>query len=180
MTDNLTNFTTAISGFDRVVQQGETQSWSNQSPCTEWCAVDVVDHVVGVTNMIAGAARGEPVAASEDPDPAARWAAARDGLLEALNVPGALETVRPTPFGEMPVDQLLGIAVFDPLTHTWDLAQALGVDANLDPGLAATAMATLEPMESMLRETGRFGERIDVSADADIVSRYLAFSGRQP
>jgi uncharacterized protein (TIGR03086 family) len=180
MSENLTNFTKAVSGFDAVVEQADPACWSNDSPCDGWTAVGVVDHVIAVTGRIASAAGAPDVVYDDGADPKARWGATRDALLDALNSPGALEKVGPTPFGEMSIDQLIGIATFDPLTHTWDLAQAVGVDAALDERVVAAAMATLEPMEAMMRETGRFGPKVEVSADADIVARYLAFSGRQP
>lgn len=181
MSDSLMNFTNAMDGFDAVVAQVDPDAWDNASPCSEWTARGVLEHVVGVTNMIAGAIRPDDDPASNHADsPAAKWAAARDGLMDALATPGVLERVSATPFGEMSIDQFIAMATFDPLTHTWDLAQAVGVDPQLDEDVVAAVMAHLEPMEDMLRGTGRFGPKVEAPADADIVTRYIAFSGRQP
>ncbi len=180
MSENLRNFTKAMYGFDAVVRRAEPGSWDNQSPCAGWSAADVLDHVIGVTNMIEGVVRGEGSITAGSGGPQERWAAALDGLMEALDHPGILDRVSATPFGEMTIDEFVATATFDPLTHTWDLAEAVGVEAALNADLVAGVFARLAPMEDMLRRSGRFGDAIEVSTDDDVIARYLAFTGRAP
>jgi hypothetical protein len=38
----------------------------------------------------------------------------------------------------------------------------------------------MEPMDAVLRDSGHFGPRVDVPADADEQTRLIAFTGRHP
>jgi uncharacterized protein (TIGR03086 family) len=68
----------------------------------------------------------------------------------------------------------------DVLVHTWDLARAVGVAVALDPELCESALSSAQKNEAGLRSSGMFGPPVDVSVDADIQSRLLAFLGRDP
>ncbi|MCU1380301.1 MAG: hypothetical protein JWN29_3284 [Acidimicrobiales bacterium] len=38
----------------------------------------------------------------------------------------------------------------------------------------------MEPMDEVLRQSGHYGPRVEVPADADEQTRLIAFIGRQP
>ena len=71
----------------------------------------------------------------------------------------------------------------DVLIHTWDLARAAGLDEALDPGEVARNAAGVEAMppevDQAMRDSGHYGPRVEVPADADAQTRLLAFMGRR-
>jgi hypothetical protein len=56
---------------------------------------------------------------------------------EAFSRPGALQRVVDYPLGQVTGRQALAVRTTDSAIHTWDLAQAIGVDDTLDIGLVA-------------------------------------------
>ncbi len=63
--------------------------------------------------------------------------------------------------------------------HTWDLARATGQDETLDPDKCAELLAGMVPYEEAMRSSGQYGPRVEVSDDADVQTRMLAFIGRR-
>ena len=185
MSENLRNFTKAVYGMDAVVKRVPDQAWDDPSPCEGWSARDVVAHQVGVLVGAATIARtGEmarPAAPEDRSDPVVIWAGARDEILEALDHPAVLQQEGAYWFGEMTVDRFISIVQWDPLTHTWDVARAAGIDAHLDEDLAQRSYDTIAPMRAVLAKRQLVAEtEVPVDPDADIVSRYLALVGRDP
>jgi hypothetical protein len=64
--------------------------------------------------------------------------------------------------------------------HTWDLARATGQDERLDPAFCADLLAGMEPIDELLRQSGQYGPKVAVPADADVQARMLGFIGRDP
>lgn len=100
------------------------------------------------------------VAVLEDPDKAAR------------EVKG--------PMGPRPVEMLAAGLCNDLVVHTWDLIRVAGPDEMLDPEEVRVSFEQLRPMESAMRASGVFGDRVEVPADADEQTQFIAFMGRQP
>lgn len=171
-------FTKAIYGFDHVMRGVADSTWDNPSPCEGWTARDVVLHASGVLRYVESLARGADVVAPGD-EPRAAWAGARDAVLEALDRPGALQSVVNSPFGEMPLDTLVGILVTDTLTHSWDLARAVGGDERLAPELVSAAFERVRPLDEGLRAPGRFDAKIAAAATDDEQTAFLKFLGRR-
>jgi uncharacterized protein (TIGR03086 family) len=185
MSANADNYRRAIAGFSAVVDAIPADGWSAPSPCPDWTAREVVGHVIGGTQMISSAKTGEapdysdPTKAAGD-DPAATFAAARDLALSTLTDEYLSKSV-PSPMGEMPLDNLVGMLLTnDVLIHTWDLARAAGVDVTLDPELAEAAYNALQPMDAMIRAANVFGPKIDPPEGADMQTKLICFTGRQP
>jgi uncharacterized protein (TIGR03086 family) len=184
MSENLRNFTKAIYGFDAVVQRVVAHQWSADTPCDGWCAKDVVAHHCGVIEAVIEMVRTGEVSMPATPDvgddPVGYWNRTRDGILEALDRPGALQTTGAFWWGEMSIDQLLAFVQWDPLGHSWDLAQATGQEAHADEAVAESAIATIAPMAETLRRFQLMGPPIEVAANADAMTRFLALTGRDP
>ncbi|MDX6429841.1 MAG: hypothetical protein QOE54_2207, partial [Streptosporangiaceae bacterium] len=88
---------------------------------------------------------------------------------------------RPVPFGalgELPLHLFLGGHILELLVHSWDLAQATGQMARLDPDLVHHAFATAQVVAPALRADGRLGPPLAPPARADELTRLLAFMGR--
>jgi uncharacterized protein (TIGR03086 family) len=186
MSENLANYTRALDGFDRVIRGVPDDRWKSPSPCTEWKAIDVAGHVIGVQQMLAAGLRNEsqgggrptPRETAGD-DPVAAWSAAKADLLGAASVEGALEAPMKTPFGEMPVDSFMGILVLDALTHTWDLARATGQSDRLDPELVHSSFERIKPLDAAIRAPGFFQPAKPAPDGADEQTELMAFLGRQ-
>ena len=68
----------------------------------------------------------------------------------------------------------------DVLIHTWDLARACGLDETLDPAEVARMFEGIHEFDAILRESGHYGPKVEVAADADVQTRLIAFLGREP
>ena len=184
MTENYDLYRRALDGFDQVIRQVPEDRWEAQSPCTEWKAVDVAGHVIGVQQFVTRHDRRGPprrtcrYREAAGPDPVVSWTEARASLEAAAAAPGALDTVIKTPFGEMPVDTFLGIIVLDALTHTWDLARATGLDDTLDPELVRIAFERIQPLDAAIRGSN-FGPKLEAPEGSDAQTQLMAFLGRQ-
>jgi uncharacterized protein (TIGR03086 family) len=180
MSDVVDRLTALVHGFDARVQAAPGDSWSNQSPCADWDARGVVEHVANNFLRLGGVMTGSelaPTGADESAPDA--WARAKSALLD--NLAGAdLSTTVPGPMGmQMPLEQLLGRFVAnDVLVHTWDLARSVGGDERLPEDVVAQAFSGLKPLDAMIRQPGIFGDKADCADDADIQTQFLSFLGR--
>lgn len=176
MPDPLVDYATAADGFAAVLAAADDLSGS--SPCPEWTARDVVDHVLGgarhFTELFGG-----PVTPTDGDDLPSRYATARADLVAAISAPGAAERLVPSPIGgELPAVVLFGIYTSDTLLHTWDLARATGQDVELDPELLERSWRNVVELDEVLRAPGLFGPKVEVPDDEPTSVQALAFFGR--
>ncbi|MBV1853615.1 TIGR03086 family metal-binding protein [Catellatospora tritici] len=170
--------------FSDRVRGAAPSTWDDPAPCAGWVARDVVRHLVEwfPAFLHAGAGVDLPKGPSVDEDPVAAWTVHRDGVQALLDDPTTARRTLTNPhLGSLPLDE--AIATFytsDVFLHTWDLARATGQDERLDPDRCARMLAGMLPMEQALRDSGHYGPRVEVPADADVQTRLLAFIGRVP
>ena len=85
------------------------------------------------------------------------------------------------PFGEVPGMVAANVQLLDAGIHCWDIAKATGQKVNLSHEvIAAIDNAVHQMITDNLRVPGMFGAEVKVSADADLLTRVVAFSGRNP
>lgn len=159
------------------------EGWSRPAPCAGWTARDIVRHLVDWVPAVIGRsgltfAPGPGV----DDDPVGAWTAVATTLQGALDSPEvAALTFDAGPPGELRIDTAIGMLVLgDVLVHSWDLAAATGQQADLDRSVAAGMLAGMEPIDELLRTSGHYGPRVPADPEADVISRLIAFTGRDP
>lgn len=161
------------------------EAWDNPSCCEGWTARETAGHAAWFLKNTTSLASGNGTIAEQaeaevlGSDPAAEMRNVVNNTVAALDQKGALATVAATPFGEMPIDNFVGIVWIDPLTHAWDVADAAGIDHGIDNDSASAAMAVLQPIADGLRGPGLFDEKVEAWG-SDAVSAYIAFTGRKP
>jgi len=169
--------------FTDRVSEVAPAAWSRPAPCEGWTARDVVRHlVVWVPTVIGKAGIEFPAGPSVDEDPLGAWLALADVLQATLDDPAvASQTFDAGPPGQLSVEQAIGMLVTgDVLIHTWDLATATGLDDRIDQTIASEMLIGMQPIDDMLRASGHYGPKVDVSPDADDQTKLIAFTGRQP
>lgn len=183
MSQNSRNFVQAVLAFDAVVQRTDATAWQNDTPCDGWTAADLLEHQCAVLNGVTAVANSGQMAKPTPPadmsDPQAAWRETRDGVLQALDQQGVLNQEGPFWFNAATVDDMVGIVMWDAVTHSWDLAQAVGQHHGLDDALVQACYDVVAPMSDMLVESGRTGPVVEVASDAPILERYLGLVGRQ-
>ncbi len=180
MPDPVDDYETAAKGFAEVLARcGD--DLSVPSPCEGWTAQDIVDHVGGGAPYYAEAWGGEVPPIPDDADRATRYEIQARAFADTCRKPGVLEQQVPSPLGgEMPAGMMLGIFTADTLIHTWDLARAIGGDAQLDQDLLQRTWDGLRPMEEVLRRPEIFGPPVPIDDSAPMQDRAMAWFGRQP
>jgi uncharacterized protein (TIGR03086 family) len=168
---------------DRVKGVSEA-AWDNPAPPQGWVARDVVAHLTEwfPPFLHDGSGISLPHGPSVREDPLAAWTAMSDAVQALLDDPGTSERVFDHPrVGRYPLDQAIDMFFLgDVFLHTWDLSRATGQDETLEPTMAAQMLAGMEPWDAILRDSGQYGPRVEVPADADVQTRLIAFIGRQP
>jgi uncharacterized protein (TIGR03086 family) len=173
----------------RVIDNLSDADMGNPSPCEGWAVRDVVNHITGGATLFALSVEQGKVAddvagkllAGDNigDDPKGAWGVAAKHALAAFETPGAMEKIVTLPFGEMPGNVALSIAVFDVLTHAVDIASSTGQRVE-DLDLVETALAMGQQMVTPeLRQPGVFDPEQPVAADAPAETRLLAFAGRR-
>ena len=167
----------------RLVRGVRDDQWTADTPCAQWNLRTLSNHTTWVVSMFGDVVEGRPPTAARDAellgdDPGAAFAATAAATLEAWRARGLEGTVTFGP-GELPAESALAINVFDTYVHGWDIAQATGQDAELDPELCAVLLAVLPSLAPIVRRGDNFGPEVDVAPDAPVADRMLAYLGRK-
>jgi len=183
MTELIDRFDTVTNGFTTVAEAVSPDDWDRPAPPEGWVARDVVRHLVEwVPSLVLdGWGIERPDFPSVDDDPLAAWLTLRDALRAGLADPTIAATEADIMPGRFRYDVAVDMfATGDVLIHTWDLGVATGQDVVLDPVEVHRAYEGMLPMDEVLRQSGHYGPRVEVPAEADEQTRMIAFTGRQP
>src|SRR5581483_11988004 len=170
--------------FTKTVEGTAPAAWDAPAPPAGWVARDVVRHLVEWLPAFLAGSTGIALAAgpSVDDDPVGAWRVHRDSVQALLDDRAAAAREYDFPhIGRITLGQALAmIYIPDVFMHRWDLARATGQDETLDPERCRQMLEGMLPMDEVLRQSGQYGPRVEVPADADPQTRLLAFIGRNP
>ncbi|MEY2402201.1 MAG: hypothetical protein QOJ08_2312 [Ilumatobacteraceae bacterium] len=171
-------------GLTKRVDAVPELAWDNPAPCKGWVARDVIRHLVEwIPGFLqSGSDVDLPPGPSVDDDPAGAWKALTAGVQALLDDPqvAAKEFSHPRAGRHSLEDAIATFFLGDVLIHTWDLARATGGDELLDAAEVHRMLVGSEPYDEMLRSSGQYGPRVEVSDDAGEQTKLIAFMGRQP
>lgn len=181
MSDELDLYTRVSEGFDRRLKNVKDDQWGAQTPCDDWDVRALVSHLIGTHQFMLSFIGQVHEAPPDGADLLPYWASARQAIIDALSDPEIADKVVQAPFGAMPFRSVGGgLLLGDTLFHTWDLARATGQDETLDEAACERVLATMTPMNDLIRGPGRFEPQIESPEGADIQTRLLNFGGRRP
>jgi uncharacterized protein (TIGR03086 family) len=179
MSERVDSHLRACEGFSRITRQVRADQWDAPTPCSEWDARALVEHVIGFHEYLLlrplGVRANRPRT-----DPAARWRATADAIVVALSADGVLDRATELPGGGHTTPRtMLNALTADVLVHTWDLARAADIPPDLDADLCARAYDAAIA-SGLARDPRMFGPEVPVPPDSDVVTRLVAFYGRDP
>ncbi|MFC5187737.1 TIGR03086 family metal-binding protein [Actinomadura harenae] len=159
------------------------------APCSDWDVRTTVNHVIFWNGRAAtAAAKRKPVGPEEDHDftaepgwadrfaeQAAATARAWDDA-DAWTGNTSLSGAEPG----MPAPTIGSMVIGECVVHGWDIATALGLEPDFDPGLVQYAYDGLVGIADMGRKHGAFGPEVAVPEDAPLLDRLIGMSGRDP
>jgi uncharacterized protein (TIGR03086 family) len=180
-------YSRAMASTQRIIDAVPTDRWHAATPCSEWDASQVANHIIGenlwagelfpgktidqVGNSLDGDLTGD--------DPAAAYRRSVQVARGAVDAPGAMEATCHLSFGDYSGSDYAGQLFMDTLIHGWDIATGTGQDPRLDPELVAACLPIAEEVTRQFRQTGVFGQELPVGAGADPQTRLLALFGRR-
>lgn len=182
MSDIAERYERITAQFTERVCAVSADAWDNASPCEGWTARDIVGHLTEWIPGFFGAQGVEfPAVPSVQDDPVGAWETVHAAIATVLVDPALSAKPVATPFSTQSLAETVDMIVTgDVFTHTWDLARATGQDETLDPDQLQRMIAAMREMpDEVLRADGMFGPPIDVPADADDQTRFLAYAGRR-
>lgn len=158
------------------------------TPCTDWDVAGLLRHVRYWTPLLAAAGARRPptpIAAAEgDVDLAgwqAAWVASLDELVDAWSDPavwtGTVALGGPDP---LPAPMIGGMVLGELVLHGWDLSVAAGIRPTWPDEVLIAALDAVAGMVEQGRGMGVFGPEVPVAADAPLLDRVVALSGRDP
>ncbi|MFF3014959.1 TIGR03086 family metal-binding protein [Streptomyces sp. NPDC057939] len=181
VTQYLRVLTTTTDTVDRVPMD----RWSNPSPCEGWTCLHVLGHIIDGQRQIASLLSGQgPREPRTDPAgavtgrPATAWADTVQAMRQLLTATTDPNRRVASHHGEVTVDWVLANAVIEPLIHTWDLAQAAGIDVSLDAEAVAATLTAIAPVADRFATTGMYAPALSTSGAATPEQQLLALLGR--
>lgn len=180
-------FVESIGRFADRVDGIAHDQWAQPTPCAEWEVRTLVNHVCGEQLWAPHLVAGETIAQVGDrydgdvlgDDPKTTFRRAVEASTAAFSRAALDEDVHLS-FGDVPCRVYLDQMLTDAEVHGWDLARALGEDAELEPETASYLLPGVQAQEELLRSSGMFAEPVPVGADADDATKLLGVLGRRP
>ncbi|OHV53205.1 TIGR03086 family protein [Frankia sp. CcI156] len=172
----------------RAVTRVPADRWDAPSLCPVWTGRQLTGHVIDgqqqIVSLLTGHGPRPPVTdpalltALAGPDPGASWQRTHQNTERTL---AALDpaTVVDTPLGARSVDEVLTVAVIEPLVHAWDLATTIGQTVQLDPDTVTATLPAVEALGGQLAATGMYAAAQPAPADSPPQDRLLAALGRR-
>lgn len=165
--------------FAEVLANVKPDQLGNQSPCSEWDAQGVIDHVIGGNQWVQQLAGRQPEPLPEG-DVKAAHAHASAAAHATFAAPDGMTRTFELPFGAVPGSAFIGIRTADVYTHAWDLAQATGQSTDLDPEVGEASLAGAKALiQPSFRGPGRpFAEEQPCPEGKSAADALAAFLGR--
>jgi uncharacterized protein (TIGR03086 family) len=176
----------AVDRFVAAVRGVPESGWTGATPCADWDARTLTNHLVGEDLWVPPLVDGKTVAEVGDvfdgdvlgPDPIASAEQAGKTAVGALAEPGALTRTVHLSFGDFTAEEYAWQVLADHVVHTWDLLASSGGDRTLDDGLVEATAAWFANWEEAYRGAGAIGPAFPVGEDASAQDRLLASFGR--
>lgn len=178
--DELSSAEASLTELQRVLQTIAADDLGKQTPCKEFDIEGLTDHLMNSITTIGGMAGAEiPSRNSADSVERQVILAARPAV-DAWRTRGLEGGVR-LGDNEVPAALLAGILSIEFLIHAWDYAQATGQTVQPSEELSnfvfGLARKIITPQG---RSSVGFDDPVDVSDDAPVFDRLIAFTGRAP
>ncbi|MGI9156216.1 MAG: maleylpyruvate isomerase N-terminal domain-containing protein [Marmoricola sp.] len=153
--------------------------WTAQSPCTDWNAAQVVDHVVSTQrDYLDKQAAG--LGNLDESDPNVKWHAHLDSVRDALSDQTFAAKEFDGFFGRTTVaEQLASFYGFDMVVHRWDLGTAVGEAVTFTGDELDRMETAMDGLGDMLYSEGVCAPAIEVPGDASRQQRVLGRLGRR-
>ena len=185
-TDPAEDAVASMAIFGRVLMQVDDEHLELETPCEGWDVQALISHVVLGDAAVPLLFNGDPLPGTMTidtsilgPNPVATWRGTALAAIESLRTPGAMEKTVQHPIGERPGAVVARFRMVDQLGHAWDLATAIGVEAEIPEALAEAALDFLYPMMDQLRESQVFAAPIAPPEDSTAVVRLMGLLGRK-
>ncbi|MGW2723320.1 TIGR03086 family metal-binding protein [Streptomyces sp. NPDC001492] len=182
-------YTRATEQAAALIKTVRPEQLAGPTPCTEFDVRTLLSHMVGGTLRIAVVGEGGDGLAVRpfmdgvaDDDWTAVYDEVRTRVLKAWAGDDRMEAPVRVPWGEVPGRAALSGYVMELVTHTWDLSESLGHPLELDPELAAFALATARRVlpDPQRDEQTPFADLLPAPEGADSYSQLAAWLGRAP
>ena len=181
-------YSRVVDRFIAAVRGVPEFGWTASTPCADWDARVLTNHLVGEDLWVPPLVEGQTVAEVGNAldgdvlgaDPAASAEQAGKSAVAALAEPGALARTVHLSFGDFTAEEYAWQVLADHVVHTWDLLAASGADRSLDDGLVTATAAWFANWEDAYRGAGAIGPAFPVGGDASAQDRLLASFGRDP
>ena len=158
------------------------------SPCDEWDVQALLNHVIlWSSHSLEHRAHGESVAPelmerdfAAAPDFARAYRAQLDLALAAWADPAVWDRELDVMGAKTPAADVGALMIAELVLHGWDLAAATGQDYAVSDRAAEAALRAVEANAETYRQYKGFADPVPAAADAPILDRVLALSGRDP
>jgi uncharacterized protein (TIGR03086 family) len=186
MSDVIGMLDRTTSAVENLLADFDMELLTAPTPCTEWTVSELLDHLVTGARMFASVASGNaPATDAQQPepsdDPRLRYADARTEMVSAWRRRGLNGEVPFGPFGETPAQIVCTTAMWDHLTHGWDLAQAFSKPYHVDDDVLAVVWDfSVSFMTPDRRGPGQpLAPAVQAAPTASRLDQLMAFLGRQ-
>ncbi|MFJ9587826.1 TIGR03086 family metal-binding protein [Streptomyces acidicola] len=176
-----------------AVHNAPVDQYHSPTPCSVWTVKDLVNHIAMMLLMTRDAGTrtaSDPRLLTANPvpllagRPESEWAllvAGRaDPAARAWSEPAAWEGEAALGGPHMPAITLGGILIAEFTVHAWDTAVATGQRRTIPASLAEATFATYSREAPRMRSLGLLGDEVPQDADASVLDRAVALSGRNP
>jgi uncharacterized protein (TIGR03086 family) len=179
-TDELQSAEESLAVLQHVLHPIAKDDEPKQTPCREFDVAALTDRLMNSITVIGGHAGAEfPERDRTDSVERQVILAARPAL-DAWHKRG-LEGTVPFGGGEAPAKMMVGVLSIEFLVHAWDYAKAIGHEVEVPESLSDYVMGLAK---TIITPEGRtsvgFDDPVDVPADAGVLDRLIAYTGRQP
>ncbi|MEU8527785.1 TIGR03086 family metal-binding protein [Streptomyces sp. NPDC048629] len=178
----------ALDQLEKLAARLDPARLDRPTPCTEYDLRALLGHTLGAVHRIAYVGEGGrgmdlPAAAGaiEDADWGGAFGRSRDRLAAAWADAAKLDREVEVPWGRVPGRVALSGYVMEVVTHTWDIAQVIDPEGELDEELGHMALGIAQKVLPAAPRGGElpFGDVQPVPADADVHTRLAGWLGRK-
>ncbi|MFJ2587033.1 TIGR03086 family metal-binding protein [Streptomyces sp. NPDC087538] len=168
----------------------DDQQLDGPTPCPDHAVRELLAHVAGLSTAFRDAARKDFGPTTDTPADAGLpvlgddWRETLPPLLDELVTawrdPAARQGMTRAGSVDLPGEVALLVALDELVIHGWDLARSTGQNYEGDEASLRASLAMLTPSDDNPRPESIFGPPVPVPADAPLVDRTIAMSGRRP